>query len=285
MAFFGTIGGASNMLTGQKCYCRLPALLLFLWAGVFVSISLAQQVVANGQATYNSTCAGCHGLDGRGSDKAVNITTAAMRHLTDVQLADIIANGVPDTGMPGFRNLSELQIGAVITYLRSLQGKTEARPLSGDPALGKTIFFGKGECSNCHTVSGEGGFLGPDLSAYGASVSANAVHDEIVRPQRRPAEGYRSAGLTTGTGEHLEGLIRNEDNFSIQFQTRDGSFHLFQKSEIKKLERVDASVMPTNYGERLSAAELNDLVSWLMSVAPEASKTRTTRKRKEDDYE
>jgi len=273
------------MLTAQKCFSRLPALLLFLWVGVSDSISVAQQAAANGEATYNSTCAGCHGLDGRGSDKAVNITSATMRHLTDVQLTDIIANGVPDSGMPGFRNLSELQIGAVITYLRSLQGKSEARPLSGDPVRGKTIFFGKGECSGCHTVSGEGGFLGPDLSAYGASVSANAVHDEIVRPQRRPAEGYRSAVLTTGAGERLEGLIRNEDNFSVQFQTRDGIFHFFQKSKIQKLEYLDASLMPTNYGERLSAAELNDLVSWLMSVAPEASKTRTTRKKKEDDFE
>ena len=270
------------MLTAQKCFCRLPALLLFLSVGLPFSISLAQQAAANGQSTYNSTCAGCHGLDGRGSDKAVNITSATMRHLTDAQLADIIANGVPETGMPGFRNLSEQQIDAVVRYLRSLQGKTEAGPISGDPMRGKTIFFGKGECSNCHTVSGEGGFLGPDLSAYGASVSANAVHDEIVRSQRRPALGYRSAVLTTATGERLEGLIRNEDNFSVQIQTRDGNFHFFQKSEIQKLDYLDASLMPTNYGQRLSAPELNDLVSWLMSVAPEASKTRTTRKKKED---
>src|SRR5271165_5668298 len=107
------------MMTAQKCLCRLPALLLVLWVGVPVSISLAQQVAANGEATYNSSCAGCHGLDGRGSDKAVNITSATMRHLTDAQLTDIIANGVPDTGMPGFRNLSEGQIGAVVQYLRS----------------------------------------------------------------------------------------------------------------------------------------------------------------------
>ena len=60
------------MLTAQKCFCRLPAaLLLFLWVGVPVPISLAQQVAENGQTTYNSVCAGCHGLDGRGSDKAV----------------------------------------------------------------------------------------------------------------------------------------------------------------------------------------------------------------------
>ncbi len=127
---------------------------------------------------------------------------------------------------------AELQIGAVGSHiLRSLQGKTEARPLSGDPALGKTIFFGKGECSNCHTVWGEGRISGPGslpLTAHpcrGMWFRRNCAG----RPERGYAEGYRSAVLITGAGERLEGLIRNEDNFSVQFQARDGSFH-FSKS-------------------------------------------------------
>jgi hypothetical protein len=41
--------------------------------------------------------------------------------------------------------------------------------------------------------------------------------------------------------------------------------------------------MPTDYRERLSPAELNDLVSYLMSASPDAS--RTTHRKKEDDFE
>jgi putative heme-binding domain-containing protein len=271
------------MLTSHLYFRRLFVPLVALWIGVHVSISFAQQhpasgdgskaAAAGGQITFNSACAGCHGLDGRGSDKAVNITgSAKMRHLSDAQLTGIIADGVPGTGMPGFRNLSDRQIRAVVGYIRSLQGKSETRTLPGDAMRGKAIFFGKGECSSCHTVSGNGGFLGPDLSAYGSSVSAGAIRDEIVKPQRMPSEGYRSAVLTITAEERLEGVIRNEDNFSVQLQTRDGSFHFFQKSELQKLEHLDASLMPTNYGSRLSSGELDDLVSYLVSMAPEASK-------------
>jgi cytochrome c oxidase cbb3-type subunit 3 len=272
---------------------RLPLLGLCLLLGVFnMSFSLAQQnssghsktTLEPGRTTYNSFCAGCHGLDGSGSDKAVNISTSAkMRLLSEAQLAGIISNGVPGTGMPAFHNLSERQTRAVVGYLRLLQGKTDARNLPGNARNGKEIFFGKGECSGCHTISGEGGFLGPDLSGYGASAPIMAIRNEIVRSQRLPSQGYRPAVLITSAGDRLEGLIRNEDNFSVQFQTKDGAFHFFQKSELRSLDRLEASLMPTNYGERLGPSEINDLVSYLMTASENASKAGISRKEKEKD--
>jgi cytochrome c oxidase cbb3-type subunit III len=263
--------------------------------GVFnLSFSLAKQdssahskiTLETGRTTYNSSCAGCHGLDGSGTDKAVNISTSAkVRHLSDTQLAGIISNGVSGTGMPAFHNLSKRQTRAVVGYLRSLQGNTEAPALPGNAIRGKEIFFGKGECSSCHTISGEGGFLGPDLSGYGASAPIKAIRDEIVRSQRLPPQGYLPAVLITSEGDRLEGLIRNEDNFSVQFQTKDGAFHFFQKSELRSLERLDNSLMPTDYGERLGRSELNDLVSYLMTASPNASKAPISHKEEEDETE
>src|ERR1051325_3857850 len=238
-----------------------------------------------GRSTFNSSCAGCHGLDGRGSDKAVDISgSAKVRHLSDGQLASIISNGIPGTGMPGFHTLGAPQIRAIVSYVRSLQGKVETRKLPGKAIRGKEIFFGKGECSSCHAISGQGGFLGPDLSSYASTASAKIIHDEIVKPRRTPQTGYTPAVLTTTQGERLEGLIRNEDNFSIQFQTKDGGFHLFLKSELSTVDRRETSLMPSNYRESLSPGELDDLVSYLMTASPEASKT-APRKKKEDDYE
>jgi cytochrome c oxidase cbb3-type subunit III len=281
------------MSTIRKSLFPLPGLCLLLWA-FNIPFSLAQQISSSdpskatleaGRTMYNSSCAECHGLDGSGSDKAVDISgSAEVRHLSDAQLSGIISNGVPGTGMPAFHSLSEGQTRALVVYLRLLQGKSETRTLPGDARRGKGLFFGKGECSSCHTISGEGGFLGPDLSSYGTTASAKGIRDEIVRLRRTPPQGYRSAVLVTAEGTRLEGLIRNEDNFSVQFQTRDGGFHSFQKSELRGLDRLETSLMPTNYGERLSPAELDDLVSYLLAAAPDARETGTPRK-KEDDTE
>jgi len=237
----------------------------------------------SGRSSFNSSCAACHGLDGRGGDKAPNIATSVrIQHLSDAELAGIISNGVPGTGMPAFHSLTPKEIDGLVGYLRSLQGKGEAQALPGNPLHGEEIFFGKGECSSCHTVSGKGGFLGPDLTNHAATSSAAAIRDEIIKSPRMPAHGYRTAFLTTANGERFEGLVRNEDNFTLQLQAKDGSFHFFRKSQLQKLEYSDGSLMPSDYKEHLTESELNDLASYLMTT-PDA--TKATAAPRKDDFE
>jgi len=239
---------------------------------------------APGRSIFNSSCAGCHGLDGRGSDKAINISTdTEVQHLSDAQLSSIITNGVPGGGMPAFRTLTDGQVRDVVGYLRTLQGKGDKRALPGDANRGKEIFFGKGDCSSCHTISGKGGFLGPDLTDQGVTASASAIRDKIVKSPRVPSQGNRMATLTTANGDRIEGLIRNEDNFSVQLQTKDGSFHFLKKAELRTFEHLDGSLMPANYGKLLNDSELNDLVSYLMATSPTIKPLPPAHKEEDDE--
>ena len=238
-----------------------------------------EKTAVPGARAFNSTCAGCHGLDGRGSDKGANIAgSVKVRHLSDAEVSAIISKGIPGTGMPAFHNLNAGKVSLLVSYLRILQGKFDAGTPPGDAAHGKEIFFGKGECSACHMISGEGGFLGPDLSAYGSAMSVRTIREEIVRTKRNVQAGYRSAVLTTRDGDRLEGIVRNEDNFSLQLQAKDGSYHFYEKSELRSEQLLDQSLMPTNYSQRLSPDELNDLVSYLMNVGPAPGKPRAHQK-------
>lgn len=219
---------------------------------------------APGKATFNSTCAGCHGLDGRGTEKAPNIAGGPkVQHLSDLQIANIISNGKPGTGMPAFHTVTGAQLRALVRYLRTLQGKGEAAAIRGDSVRGRSVFFGKGECSTCHTIAGEGGFLGPDLTTYSGATTPKAIRDGILTPNRIVPAGYKLAVATTHDGSRLEGVVRSEDNFSLQLQTRDGSFHFVQKTDLQNLEYLDHSLMPTDYGSRLAGSEIDDLVKYL----------------------
>ena len=80
-------------------------------------------------------------------------------------------------------------------------------------------------------------------------------------------------------------MARNEDNFSLQIQALDGTFHFFTKSELRSIEYQARSLMPSDYGSRLSRQELDDLVSYLMNVG-RANGVRTGNKpRNEDEKE
>ena len=104
-----------------------------------------------------TNCARCHGPDGdaiAGVDLASN---KFRRAKTDPELVDLIKNGIPGTPMPP-GNYTDNQASMIVAYLHSIATapRRGSGAVSGDPARGKTIFEGKGQCLTCHRVGEEG---------------------------------------------------------------------------------------------------------------------------------
>jgi cytochrome c oxidase cbb3-type subunit III len=219
-----------------------------------------------GQRIFTSRCASCHGLDGRGGERAPDISSnPQVQRLSDLRLRRIVADGRPDFGMPAFRLIGPSEIKRVVEYLRTLQGAGEAATIRGDPEEGRLLFFGKGGCSSCHRVRGEGAFFGPDLSTYANGLPAKEVRRGITNPDLSSSHGQLVV-VRTRSGERVTGAIRNEDNFSLQLQTTDGIFHFVMKADLESLEHQPQAAMPTDYGERLNPQQLDNLVSYLHSL-------------------
>jgi putative heme-binding domain-containing protein len=220
-----------------------------------------------GQQLFSSSCAGCHGLDGRGGEHAPNIATNEnVQRLSDANLARIVRNGIPAAGMPAFGSSFDTnQLKAVVGYLRVLQGKVQTAKITGDAKNGRALFFGDAGCSGCHMVNGQGGFLGADLSGYGVSHSPDQIRDSILNPGKNREPRSATIVVVTRSGKKYSGIVRNEDNFSVQMQTRDGAFHFFDKSDLARIEHPARSLMPSQYGSRLTKTELDDLISYLVT--------------------
>ena len=122
-------------------------------------------------------------------------------------------------------------------------------------------------------IGGQGGFSGADLSGYGMKRSAASVREAIVYPDKNFDRRRAAVVVITRSGKTYSGIVRNEDNFSLQMQTADGNFHLFDKAELARIERQTHSTMPSNYAAKLTRGELDDLVSFLAN-APGAQETR-----------
>lgn len=221
-----------------------------------------------GQQAFATNCASCHGLDGKGGERAPDIVTRPnIRQLSNDELFEIIQKGVPRKSMPSFAYLGDAAIRSIVAYLRSLQGNPAPRILPGDSKRGKELFFGKGQCSSCHAFHGEGGFFASDLSDYSHGRSPEVARDAILSPNKNLDPRNRTVVVSLPNGKTLEGIARNEDNFSIQLLTRDGVIHLLIKSELSSLSYRDESPMPADYGTRLSPSELGDVVNYLYSIA------------------
>lgn len=226
------------------------------------------QAVAEGRRIFESMCAACHGLDGRGGERGPDIATRQqVVQLSDRELLEMMQTGRPAAGMPSFNFLGGTKLTTLLAYLRSLQGKREADALPGDPSRGKLLFFGRARCAECHMVEGAGGFLGNDLSSYGATFSSDEIRRNILKASDDPARANKIALVTMRDAQKFTGVIRNEDNFSIQLQSLNGSFHFLQRSDVAHLDFLPGTIMPADYRTTLKPEQLDDLISFLLVAA------------------
>ena len=234
-----------------------------------------QAILDEGQQLFSLQCARCHGIDGRGGI-APSLQRPVLQHAPDdLALASIIANGIPNTEMPGNWLLSDKDVESVAAYVRSL-GQIQIEHVSGNASRGKLIYEMSGACKTCHIMDGQGIGLGPDLSKIGGRRSATYLRKKLLTPGFDKKAGdvintadgfikYLVCEITTGSGEMITGMRINEDAFSIQIKDAQNRIHSFIKGEIRSYNKVYMQSLMPGVQNLLSEEEIDDLVAYLIS--------------------
>ena len=148
--------------------------------------------------------------------------------------------------MPAFSSLKPQEVADVVAYLRILQGRGDIVKLPGDPKQGEALFFGKAQCSDCHMVNGKGGFIGSELSFYGADAKPDQMRAVILDPDKNLPADKKATTVVTTSGQKLTGMLKVNDNFSLSLQTLDGTFHFLPKSDLAQVDFGSRSLMPAS---------------------------------------
>jgi cytochrome c oxidase cbb3-type subunit III len=236
-----------------------------------------------GEFEFRINCAFCHGLGARGGGRGPDLTRAHKRHGdSDAEMFQNISQGIPGTVMPANGTngqgvgMTDDEIWQIIAYLRSVQVQAPAKPV-GNAAHGKELFYGDAACSSCHMVEGQGGRLGPDLTAVGTARTIDALVESVRTPSKRLAWGltestkefaqeYQTVTVVTSDGHEIKGVILNEDQFSLQMMDKTEQIHLLEKDELRSIRKSRESLMPPYDTAALSDQDLNDIVAYLLSV-------------------
>jgi putative heme-binding domain-containing protein len=219
--------------------------------------------IAHGRKLFAAQCAGCHGPGGDGG-KGTNLAVPVLpRASTDASLYEIIRFGIPDSEMPQHM-FTPREVWQVAAFVRTL-GTAGRAEMTGDPARGRELVRGKGGCLACHAVAGEGGIGGPALNGIGARRSTPWLRAKLLDPAADVPMAFRTALLTTRTGNKLSGLRLNEDTWSIQVRDPNGRLHSFWKSDLSDVKYDRQTTMPS-YRGLLTDSELNDVVAYLASL-------------------
>lgn len=239
-----------------------------------------QDSSAQGREIYNRSCTMCHGQDGTAGDRAPALA-AQRRYLrtSEQDLFDAIKNGIPGTLMPS-SPLPDGDISKMVAFIRILRATAIDSPVDGNEARGREIFHSKGRCTECHVVNGRGGLLGPDLSLIANQKSVRALREALTVAKPMIPAGYQPVQITTKDGQSIRGVVRNENNFSLQVLDSEGKIHLLERDELRKIDYQRQSLMPANYDKTLNETEFRDLLAFLSRLGTSGGSPDTTGRRR-----
>ncbi len=220
------------------------------------------KAIEAGQKLFSSSCAACHGPDGKGG-RGPNLRERVFWHpLDDATLFKSIQKGIPGGGMPA-SDLPDDQVWQLAAFVRSLTIPAMYAPPPGDVKAGEEVFWGKSGCGGCHRIRGRGGMLGPDLTNVGGTRAVPQIREAILTPDIDGAKGYQSVTVQLKSGKTLRGVARDRTNYSLQVQDAQGKLHLLLMSDVAEITLGKGSPMPKDFSSRLGKQDIANLVAFL----------------------
>jgi putative heme-binding domain-containing protein len=224
----------------------------------------AQADMAYGAQLYDAQCTTCHGPNGDGV-AGIDLRSGKFRNaVSDQDLTRIITNGIPDTGMLGFK-FDAAELAGIIAYLRNMNTFDRGSAKVGDAARGRAVFEGQGGCTRCHRVGAHGPRVSPDLSDIGATRSAGSLQRSLLDPSSQMMPINRPVRAVTRTGTVINGRRLNEDTYTVQLIDDQERLVSLTKADLREYTIAATSPMPS-YREKLSAEQLADVVAYLLSL-------------------
>jgi putative heme-binding domain-containing protein len=149
-----------------------------------------------------------------------------------------------------------------------IQAIARAKELEGGSwARGRKLFHGEeAKCAKCHTVSGQGGAIGPDLSNLIHRDYASVLRD-VVQPSFAINPDFASSVYELVDGRVVTGAARTIDG-KLHVGDKDGKVTVFSASEIESVQPSKISIMPEGVIKDLGEEKLRDLMTYLLTPPP-----------------
>jgi mono/diheme cytochrome c family protein len=186
------------------------------------------ELLALGKRLYDTQCAACHGLDGRGEGEAAyllypkprdfvaaryRLVSSWERVPTDEDLFRTISRGMPGSAMPSWGHLSEEERWALVHYVKSFAASPLAVPPAADPKAEGQAGTGvvrvpppppftsqarrfaleryADACASCHGTTGKGDGTEDQKDELGYSIRPRDLTVGVFKGDPDPLQLYR----------------------------------------------------------------------------------------------
>lgn len=241
-----------------------------LLSGAAVAQTFTQP--GQGKTLFDGLCQDCHGPNGAG-DEGPSLNHPLTED--DATLHRIVRDGIPERGMPRVRRMTEEEVDVLAAYVRSL-GTARPVTVAGNVEKGRAVYQ-RLDCASCHTINGQGGGLGPELSKIGQRRAPSWLRQAVLQPGSLKSKGiqgilqggfteYLPVSVVEKSGSEVRGVRVNEDSFTIQIRDASGRLYSFRKTDVTNIDKQTGRSLMPSYRDRLNATDTDDLVAYLYSL-------------------
>lgn len=172
------------------------------------------------------------------------------------QLRRVVGSGFVETWGP----IDELPAGQNAAYNKFQRLLTPQAIAAASPQRGRLLF--QRTCGSCHTMFGEGGIVGPDLTGSNRT-NTDYILSNVLNPSDEIQDDYKMVVVTTRDGRTYSGNVVGENARQITLRIVGQDAVIINKSDIQSREETPVSMMPPGLFEALSDGEVLDLVAYL----------------------
>ncbi len=216
-------------------------------------------------------------------ERQTAIATLSSRPAFAQALLDALERGVvaqPDISAYHVRQMLALGDPAVKARIEKLWGAIRETPQDKakamadyakmlSPAYLKSADLSRGRvifdriCAACHTLFGEGGRIGPDLTGSNRA-DLGYILENVCDPSAIVGREHQISIFELRDGRILVGLVRHETDSAVTVQTQTEQVVL-PRSELRSRRTSELSMMPEELFAGLRNDEIRDLVAYLAS--------------------
>lgn len=146
--------------------------------------------------------------------------------------------------------------------IERLKGELTPVALSrADASHGRALFVKA--CAACHTLYGEGGKRGPDLTGAQRQ-SLDYLLENIVDPSAAVPAEYRVSVFTLADGRTLSGIVSARTDRTLTIMTQTDTLSI-ERADIEDQKESPQSLMPDGLLQTLSPEQVRELFAYLMT--------------------
>ncbi len=146
--------------------------------------------------------------------------------------------------------------------IENLKSQLTAAALERADASHGRLLFTK-TCANCHTLFGEGGKVGPDITGSNRA-NLDYILGNVVDPSAVLGKDYRMTVLALADGRVISGLIQKETDSAVTVRTLNDTV-VVPLADIEARKLSELSMMPEKLLDQFSQTDVRDLIAYLQS--------------------